>query len=519
MAIFQIKVSYISKNQQTTSPGKTEKNLSYISRGTNGRALASIKYIAREGQYKDRDDLIFYEEKNIPEVFKDSKELIQNLEEQSRNNARLLKKYQMSLPREFDDKKNLEIAKEFLDKQFGKDCTYFWAMHNPKGIHPHIHVSVVERNLNDKIERPKEILYKTYNHKNPEKGGLKVMDDCDKKEYFDKLCETWENTLNKHLELNGFDKIKPKDIEVIKEKEEKIFYSKEVIKNMSAVETKDVLLNLENRKNKNEKERKKLYQKNIEKAAMNKMTDNRLYKLENKIKGLNTFKYKKDIGYEKKLSVLKQIKILEAEKEKIINDCKNNPKFDKIKSDIKIERDLKIKSLNKENKKIEGSIKKIIKTQTKKNITKIEDSLRKNIENKSNEYIKEEARQKIEKIYSEQTKEKNRNFDEEKAKKKEHSNNKKTESDNRKNKTVKTKTKSSDMKEIRNAVVSSSRVLGTIKSAKSALKTIVKNESFGNIISLNRQKRYEKISGSKMDDVYKKIDKDMQQEKEKNRSR
>ena len=95
MAIFQMKVSYISKNQTTSSPGKSGKNLSYISRGTNGRAALSIKYIARDGQYADRNDLIFYEEKNIPEQFMDSKDVVKNLEEQSRDNARIFKKYEI----------------------------------------------------------------------------------------------------------------------------------------------------------------------------------------------------------------------------------------------------------------------------------------------------------------------------------------------------------------------------------------------------------------------------------------
>ena len=41
MAIFQIKVSYISRRQKSkTTKGKTGKNLSYISRGTSGAGRA-----------------------------------------------------------------------------------------------------------------------------------------------------------------------------------------------------------------------------------------------------------------------------------------------------------------------------------------------------------------------------------------------------------------------------------------------------------------------------------------------
>ena len=212
MAIFQIKVNKLSKNQIKKMFGKTGKNLAYISRGTNsGRTQKSVNYIAREKEYKNRDDLIYYEEKNIPKEFKNGEEVAEYLEKTSRSNARLLKKYEGSLPLEFDDKKNIEIAKEFCEKQFGDKYIYFMGIHNPDGRHPHLHVSVVERKLNDGIERTKEQYFKTYNSKYPEKGGLQVDKDCEKREYFENFCRTWEETLNRHLVLNGHEKIKPKE--------------------------------------------------------------------------------------------------------------------------------------------------------------------------------------------------------------------------------------------------------------------------------------------------------------------
>lgn len=143
MAIFQIKVGYISRNQTKGKAGeKSSKNLSYISRGTSsGRAGKSISYIAREGEYRNRDDLIHYEEKNIP--------------------------------REFSDKENIKIAKEFCEQKFGKDYVYFLGIHNPKGNHPHMHLSVCERKL-DGIERDKEKYFKRAGPKNPESGGIRV---------------------------------------------------------------------------------------------------------------------------------------------------------------------------------------------------------------------------------------------------------------------------------------------------------------------------------------------------------
>ena len=347
MAIFQIKVNKLSKNQIKKMFGKTGKNLAYISRGTNsGRTQKSVNYIAREKEYKNRDDLIYYEEKNIPKEFKNGEEVAEYLEKTSRSNARLLKKYEGSLPLEFDDKKNIEIAKEFCEKQFGDKYIYFMGIHNPDGRHPHLHVSVVERKLNDGIERTKEQYFKTYNSKYPEKGGLQVDKDCEKREYFDNFCRTWEETLNRHLVLNGHQKIKPK------EEERKIFFSKRTIEKMSASETKKVLFRLQDTHSRNKRDIKKLHQRDIEKLAINKMTDNKLYKLENKIKGLNITRFRKNITYEKKIELTKQIKTLESIKNKLIDDCRSNSEFDKIKSDLKYERDQRIKFLKIERKTI-----------------------------------------------------------------------------------------------------------------------------------------------------------------------
>ena len=527
MAIFQMKVSYISKNQTTSSPGKSGKNLSYISRGTNGRAALSIKYIARDGQYADRNDLIFYEEKNIPEQFIDSKDVVKNLEEQSRHNARIFKKYEMSLPREFSDEKNLEIAKEFLEKQFGNSYTYFWAMHNPKGTHPHMHVSVIERKLDDGIKRSKENFYKTYNYRNPEKGGVKVDKECEKREYFEKLCETWEQTLNRHLVLNGYDKIKPKDIKIVKEEEEKIFYSKDSIKEMSAVETKNTLLNLENRKIENEKQRKKLYQKNIEKEALNKMTDNKIYKLENKIKGLNAFKLKKDIPFEKKITVVKEIKTLESQKEKLIEECKSKSEFEKIKNDIKLERDLKIKSINKQNRKIDSSIKKIIETQSKKTMNKVKDNLRKNVEIRANEYIDEKSRKNIEEIYKNQEKSNNQNFEYGLPKEKENQNERskkykrKSTGAKRQGQNIKSQkiSQNKEMKNLKSGIIKTARVLGVINSVKSVAKTIGKNQNFGSIININTQKRLKKLSKNRTEIMSRNVEENLQKDRDKSRGR
>lgn len=82
MAIFQIKVDYLSRNKKgKKTKGMPAKNLSYISRGTSsGIVKNSLLYIAREDKYSDRNDLIHYEEKNIPKEFEDGKDFAETME-------------------------------------------------------------------------------------------------------------------------------------------------------------------------------------------------------------------------------------------------------------------------------------------------------------------------------------------------------------------------------------------------------------------------------------------------------
>ena len=515
MAIFQIKVNKLSKNQIKKMFGKTGKNLAYISRGTNsGRTQKSVNYIAREKEYKNRDDLIYYEEKNIPKEFKNGEEVAEYLEKTSRSNARLLKKYEGSLPLEFDDKKNIEIAKEFCEKQFGDKYIYFMGIHNPDGRHPHLHVSVVERKLNDGIERTKEQYFKTYNSKYPEKGGLQVDKDCEKREYFENFCRTWEETLNRHLVLNGHEKIKPK------EETRKIFFSKKEIEKMTASETKEALLKLQDMQLKNKREIDKLYKNNFEKLAINKMTDGKLYKWENKIKNLTVIRFKKNISLEKKVSLNKQLKTLESAKDKLINDCKSNSEFDKIKAELKSERNQKIKSLRIKNESIDRNIEKIFSIKDKKTISRVKNNLEVSINNKANEYIDRESEKKLEEIYKKQQsrereEEKYKTFDREKNDRQNYeSNEKKEEKTKVKDEPEKVK---QDVKVLKNTIVTSSKILGTIKSLKSSVKSLTNSQNFGTIININKQKRYDRISKNRTEISAKDIREDMQKEKVRSR--
>lgn len=400
MAIFQIKVSYISKNQKGgKTSGKSSKNLSYISRGSSsGRAGKSIAYIARENEYSDRDDLIHYEEKNLPKEFEDGKDFANTMEQNSRSNARLLKKYEMSLPREFSDKENIKIAKEFCEKKFGNEYTYFLGIHNPKGNHPHMHLSVCERKL-DGVERDKEKYFKRANTKNPEMGGIKVNEEFATEKYFENFCKDWENHLNKHLIENGYEKLNPKKDKIQVEnktlKEEKIrSYSKAQIEKLDTKEVNKILSSSAKKIHENEKKIKRLYQKNIECEVLNDLSGNKLYILDNKIKSLTMTKSKNYIKFQNQYDSHLQAEVLKKEREKLVDEHKGTEKYFKLKTKKENERKMELRNLNNENTKLKNNIKKIIENRPMEEIKKIKENSKaikcKNLKNNNREEVRKE---------------------------------------------------------------------------------------------------------------------------------
>ncbi len=389
MAIFQIKVDYLSRNKNKKNnkknKGQTGKNLNYISRGkaSSGQLKKSLEYIARENDYSDRDDLLHYEEKNVPKEFEDGKDFVDTMEKTSRSNARFLKKYEMSLPREFSDKENIKIAQEFCEQKLGKDYTYFMAVHNPTsksdGLpHPHLHLSFCERKL-DGLDREKEKYFKNANKKNPDMGGIGVNREMATREYFDKFCKDWENHLNKHLVKNGYEKLNPKkdkfEIENKTLKEEKIrSYSKEQIEKMDIQKVGKILLDSEKKIHENEKKIQKLYKKNIEREVLNDLSGNKLYKLENKIKKCEVLKKNGNFSTKERGEYLRQEKALKMEREKLVNEYKGTEKYFKLKKQKENTKKAELTKLNTANAKLKNNIEKIIKNRPAEEMEKLKKS-------------------------------------------------------------------------------------------------------------------------------------------------
>lgn len=387
MAIFQIKVDYLSRNKKgKKTKGMPAKNLSYISRGTSsGIVKNSLLYIAREDKYSDRNDLIHYEEKNIPKEFEDGKDFAETMEKHSRRDARFLKKYEMSLPREFTDKENIKIAQEFCEQKFGNDYVYFLGIHNPisksDGLpHPHLHLNVFESKL-DGLEREKEKYFKNPNKKNPERGGTGVNRELSTNGYFEKFCRDWEMHLNKNLVRSGYKKLDPKkdkfEIKNSTLKEEKTRgYSKEQIEKLEPKEVSKILSASGKKIHENEKRIQRLYKKNIEREVLNELSGNKLYKLDNKIKNCDISKKNSNFPMKERGSYLRQGKALKEEREKLINGHKGTEKYYRLKEKKEREKKSEIRKLKTENRKLKNNIEKIIKNRPAEEMEKVKETMK-----------------------------------------------------------------------------------------------------------------------------------------------
>lgn len=171
--------------------------------GTNYK---HIDYINREGKYKKRDDLEYKESFNLPECFKNAKDFWEQAILNERKNGITYRELEIALPNEFPKEKNKEILEKFLEKAFGKDYVYNYAIHNPGGEQRHAHVMFCERKL-DGIERTRTNFFKRYNPKNPEKGGAKKERKFCYKPFLLSIRKSWEEHLNLYLEAEGIEKI------------------------------------------------------------------------------------------------------------------------------------------------------------------------------------------------------------------------------------------------------------------------------------------------------------------------
>ena len=188
--------------------------------GLRGKGGPHSDYINREGKYsvieKDRDkyakyeDLVYKESGNMPEWARDNpKEFWEAADKFERSNGRAYTEIEIALPNELTQEQQIELVKEFIEQQLGKENAYSLAIHrkratlNPDIDNTHAHIMFSERK-NDGIERDRKQYFKRGNAKHPERGGaMKDREKWHPKEKPLEIAKDWAALENKYLERHG----------------------------------------------------------------------------------------------------------------------------------------------------------------------------------------------------------------------------------------------------------------------------------------------------------------------------
>ena len=209
MAIYHFYLKKVSKSKGIN--GKALKHAKYILREDEyeNKGREHEEYILREGSFDKKNDLEYKEHGNMPEfIKKQPKNFWKIAEKNERKNGIIYREFEIALPVEFSREQNIDLVKEFVEKELGKDYVYTFAIHKPKSLtkegmdQPHVHLMFCDRKL-DGIERNEKDFFKRYNSKNPELGGARKEIEWQTKEKLVDLRKDWEILLNSHLEKNN----------------------------------------------------------------------------------------------------------------------------------------------------------------------------------------------------------------------------------------------------------------------------------------------------------------------------
>lgn len=189
-----------------------------IKNGARGNGASHARYIAGEGKFAERDDVVYMEDGNLPEWAKDAEEFFAAADEYERGDhtrkcknkdgeeytktikGRAYKEMEVAIPREAPDP--VKWAKDFARESIGNKHPYRLAVHDKEasdgGRNVHMHLMFSTRTM-DGHQRDKETFFKRaaapYRDRktkelmpaNPAKGGAK------KSEYWDSQVAVHEH--------------------------------------------------------------------------------------------------------------------------------------------------------------------------------------------------------------------------------------------------------------------------------------------------------------------------------------
>jgi len=163
--------------------------------GAKGKGKNHASYISADGKYEAKSDLIQQLEMNMPSFAKNGVDFFAAADANERKNGRAYKEFELSLPNEFSNSQNVDLVNEFIAESGLQNQPILAAFHSgKKEQNNHCHIMFSER---PNADFSAEQFFK--------RNGSKKDRTFHDKSYLSECRKTWENVLNSHLEMNGFD--------------------------------------------------------------------------------------------------------------------------------------------------------------------------------------------------------------------------------------------------------------------------------------------------------------------------
>jgi hypothetical protein len=185
-----------------------------IKAGPRGKGAEHAQYIERGGRFTPEryGDIGESERGNLPAWAQGSAaRFFAVADERERANGTSYREFELALPRELNDRQRGELVRAFVREEIGERHAYVWAIHEPRGHNPHVHIMFSER-TRDGIERGEETYFKRANTQHPERGGCLKSDRfsggltrLEREAAVEDLRARWTHAQNLALERAGIE--------------------------------------------------------------------------------------------------------------------------------------------------------------------------------------------------------------------------------------------------------------------------------------------------------------------------
>lgn len=173
-----------------------------VKNGKIGRGQKHASYIAGQGKYAEKADVIFVADVNMPSWARDGADFFGVADRMERENGRTYTEFEFAIPREIVDP--IAYAKEFAVETLASNHPYRLAVHDKQasdgGRNVHAHLMFTERKL-DGIDRDADQFFRRANSKSPHKGGA----GKDRKWHEKHMVENMRKTYSIFAKLHGVD--------------------------------------------------------------------------------------------------------------------------------------------------------------------------------------------------------------------------------------------------------------------------------------------------------------------------